>query len=145
MNYFVRFRRFALLLLSLSLCMQSMAVTSLGACHQVKALSSAAQVVGGAHAQHDARLNAKAVTHHDDQSSAHHDDAIHDMQGSDSSKTDKNRAKCAVCAGCYVCSGVLPAENLMADISKSKSAIFHEVTVPRVRNVASGLERPPRA
>lgn len=145
MNYFFRFRRFALLLLSLSLCMQAIAVTSFGACHQVKALLSASQVMVGAHAEHDARSNAAAVTHHDDQSSAHHDDAIHDTQGSDSSKTEKSRVKCAACAGCHLCSAVLQTENLMADIANSGSEIFHEFTVPRVRNVASGLERPPRA
>ena len=152
MTYFLRFRRFALLLLSLTLSTQAMAVVSFGACHQVKALLSATQVVVaasakakvGAHAEHHFGASTTAAAHHEHDSAAHHDAAPHDTESSDSSNGDGTRAKCAACAGCHLGCAVLSADNAAADIPKSGSTAFLEFTVPRVRNVASGLDRPPR-
>lgn len=145
MTYSLRFRRFALLLLSLTLSTQAMAVVSFGACHQVKALLSAAHLTVGTDAEQYAQPNTVAVTHHSHDRNTHHGDAAHDSESSDSSKTEKSRVKCAACAGCHLCSAVLPAENVVADIPKTGLTAFPEFTVPRVRNVATGLERPPRA
>jgi len=149
MTYFLRFRRFALLLLSLTLSTQAMAVLSFGACHQVKALLSATQVVVAASvvtsADDHSGLSTTAATLHKQDSTAHHDTAPHDTESSDSSNGDSSRVKCAACAGCHLGSAVLPTDIVVADIPKSESTSFLEFTVPRVRNVASGLDRPPRA
>ena len=147
MTYFIRFRRFALLLLSLTLSTQAMAVVSFGACHQVKALLSATQVavVSVALASHHFGLSSTAATHHEHDSSSQQGAASHDTESSDSSNGDSSRVKCAACAGCHLVSAVLPAENVVADIPKAGSTSFLEFIVPRARNVASGLDRPPRA
>ena len=142
MTYFLRFRRFALLLLSLSLSTQAMAVTSIGACHQEKALLFATQLTTPAHAEHHSRSNA---THHQHDSNLHHGDTAHDQEPNHSSRTDISGIKCAVCAGCHLCNVVLPAEIEVADIPNTGPTVFLELTFPRVRSVASDLERPPRA
>jgi len=145
MTYFLRFRRFALLLLSLTLSTQAMAVVSFGACHQVKALLSATQLTAGSHAEHHSIATTVAVTHHKHDSNAYHVSAAYDDEANDKSTTESNRVKCAACAGCHLCSAVLLADHVGADIPKSESTSLLAFTVPRVRNVASGLDRPPRA
>ena len=151
MTYFLRFRRFALLLLSLTLSTQAMAVISFGACHQVKALLSATQSAAparatvSAHAEHHSGSSTTAATHHKHDGNAHPDAVPHGTESSDSSNGDSGRVKCAACAACHLCSAVLPMENVVADIPKTGSTSFFEFTVPRVRNVANGLDRPPRA
>lgn len=145
MTYFLKFRRVALLLLSLTLSTQALAVVSFGACHQVKALLSATQLTAGAHAEHHSSATTIAVTYHKHDSDAHRVNVAHDDEANDSSTTESNRVKCAACAGCHLCSAVLPADQVGADIPKSGSTSFVAFAVPRVRNVASGLDRPPRA
>ena len=145
MMFFHRFRRFALLCLSLTLSTQAMAVASFGACHTVKAVLSATQLAAYTHLEHEARLNAPAASVHNHGSDAHQDGAASESQSSDSSTSEKGRVKCPACAGCHLFNVVLPAESAVADIPKAESAAFAEFIVPRVRNVASGLERPPRA
>ena len=153
MTYFLQFRRFVLLLLSLTLSTQAMAVMSFGACHQVKALLSATRVVVAApatvkvdaHAEHHSGLLSIAAMHHQHDGNAHHGVAFHDTESSDSSNVDSSRVKCAACAGCHLGIAVLPAKIVVADIAKTESTSFLAFTVPRVRNVASGLDRPPRA
>lgn len=145
MTYLLRFRRFALLLLSLSLTTQAMAAASFASCHRVQALLSATQLTASAPDQHRSRSISAAVTHHQHGSFAHHGDTAHDLESSHGSKSEKSRVKCAACAACLLCSVVLPTENGLADVPKAASTSFLEFTVPRVRNVASGLERPPRA
>ena len=153
MTYFLRFRRFALLLLSLTLSTQVMAVISFGACHQVKALLSATQpavaapakATVSAHAEHHFGVLTTAATPHKHDRNAHHGTAPHDAESSDNSNGDSSRIKCSACAACHLCNAVLPTESVVADIPKTELMSFFEFTVPRVRNVASGLDRPPRA
>jgi hypothetical protein len=145
MMYFLRFRRFALLLLSLTLSVQAMAVTSFGACHRVKALLSTTPLTVYAHAQHPSGSSVTTTEDRVNHGHAHHGNAAHDTESNDTSSAENIRVKCAACAGCHLCSAVLLAENVLADIPKTGLTVFMEFTVPRVRNVASGLDRPPRA
>lgn len=145
MTYFLRFRRFALLLLSLTLSAQAMAVASFGACHRVTAALSATHLGADTHTEHAVHANMVVATDQKHDSHSHHGDASHEPDSNDSSKNEKSRVKCAACAGCHLLGAVLPAEHAVAEILKSESTHFLEFTVPRVRNVASGLERPPRA
>ena len=144
MTYFLRFRRFALLLLGLTLGTQAMAVASLGACHQVKALS-AMQLTVGSHADQQSVADAVDMPHHRHDSHAHHGAAAHDTESNGNPGDVGSRVKCAACAGCHLCSVVLPAENVLADVLTTGSTAFPESAVARARNIASGLERPPRA
>jgi hypothetical protein len=119
-----------------------MAVASFGACHQTKAFAAA-------------QANRTAAHQHHDVASAHSDaEHIHDKHAavsalgnnsSDPTTQDGSRVKCASCAACHLCSALLSAETDVVDIPTGGSVAFPESEVPRIRNVASGLERPPRA
>ena len=117
-----------------------MAVASFGGCHQVKAFAQAN--VAASHRQHG-----DAITHPNvEQRHGKHGTAS--LPGDDAgngSTQDGSRVKCASCAACHLCSVVLNTETVLADIPTDGSVSFPESDVPRVRNVASGLERPPRA
>ncbi len=142
MNHFRQFRRFLLLLLGLTLSVQSMAVASLGACHKAKAFASQQVKVAATHGHHgDVPANHAAKHDHGKHSAV----TPHDGDPEDRSTQDGNRVKCAACAACHLCSVVLPTETAAAYIPTDESVLFPESTVPRVRNVANGLERPPRA
>lgn len=143
MNVSRQFRRALLLLLSLTLSMQAMAVASFGECHRVKALAAlAATVTSTTHTQHgDASAHRDAATGHDKHQSA----VAQNNDAGDLPAQDNNRIKCAACAGCHLCSALLSDATVGADVPAAESASFPESAVPRVRNVANGLERPPRA
>jgi hypothetical protein len=143
MNVSRQFRRALLLLLSLTLSMQAMAVASFGECHRVKALAAlAATVTSTTHTQHgDASAHHDAATGH----GKHRPAATHNNDTGERTTQDDSRIKCAACAGCHLCSAVLTDARVVADIPAAESALFPESIVPRVRNVANGLERPPRA
>lgn len=138
-----QFRRALFLLLSLTISAQSMAVASLGSCHQVKALAFAqASPISLTHAHHG-----EASAHHeaDHGHGKHIAAAANDNDAGDRPLNVGSRVKCAACAACHVCSVVLTTQTVLADIPADGSVSFPEPAVPRVRNVASGLERPPRA
>lgn len=143
MKHLHHFRRFLFLLLSLTLTAQSMAVASLGACHKAKALAllSAQVNVSASHRHHD------DVTAHAVSELSHNKHGAITTHGpdSDDSTQDGSRVKCAACAACHLCSVMLTNEATTADTPMGGPASFPESIVPRVRNVASGLERPPRA
>ncbi len=143
MNVSRQFRRALLLLLSLTLSMQAMAVASFGECHRAKALAAlAATVASTPHTQHgDATAHYDATTGHD----KHQPAATHNNDTGDRPAHDGSRVKCAACAGCHLFSVLLIDASVVADIPVAESASFPESEVPRVRNVANGLERPPRA
>ena len=142
MNYFRRFRRFLLLLLSLTLSAQAMAVASFGACHQAKALALSQANVATSHGHHgDASAHPDTEHGHDNHGVA----VAHDEDAGDRPTQDGSRVKCAACAACHLCSVVLTTETIIADIPVGGSVSFPESAVPRVRNVANCLERPPRA
>ncbi len=144
MNFFCQFRRLLFLLLSLTLSAQSMAVASLGACHKVKALAllSAQVSVSASHRSHGDVATQHGSAHvHGKQGAV----AAHSGDSEDRSTQDGGRVKCVACAACHAFSVVLPTETALADIPVSGSVSFPESASPRVRNVANGLERPPRA
>ncbi len=143
MNISRQFRRALLLLLSLTISMQAMAVASFGECHRVKALAAlAATVTSTTHTQRGVSLaHHDAATGHGE----HQSTAAHNNDTGDGSTQDDTRSKCAACAGCHLCSAVLSDATVVADIPAAESASFPESAVSRVRNVANGLERPPRA
>lgn len=142
MNVFRQFRRCLFLLLSLTLGVQAMAVASFGECHQAKALASVAATVATTHGQHS-----DAVAHHTAEAGheKHGAAAAQNFDIDNQSTQDSSRIKCAACAGCHLCSVILISAMVLADIPVAELASFPESTVPRLRNVANGLERPPRA
>ena len=143
----LKIRRFAFLLLSFTLSTQSMAVASFGACHQVKAALVASLTAGAAPHQHSGGQASAILEHHSHQQSAQPDEGHHAQHaglGGESS-ADGDRVKCAACAGCHLCSVVLTNPDVSVDIPALGSTSFPDLSVSRVRNVASGLERPPRA
>ena len=137
-----QFRRFLLLLLSLTLSVQAMAVASLGECHRVKAVASLQASLAPMRAHHG-----EASAHRDaDHGHGKHGAAVaQDNDAGDRPTQEASRVKCAACAACHLCSVVPTTPTVLADIPAGGSVLFPESTVPRVRNVASGLERPPRA
>ena len=143
MNHVRSFRRLLLLLLSLTLSVQAMAVASLGACHQAKPFASTRMKVAVTHGHHG-DVSAHHAAKHDD--GKHGAVTAHSGDSQDrSTQDDGSRVKCAACAACHLCSVVLLTDTALAYFPTSESASFAESTVPRVRNVASSLERPPRA
>jgi hypothetical protein len=142
MNFFRHFRRPLLLLLSLTFSMQAMAVASLGACHRAKALASAEVSVTSSHQSHGdmSAHHAGKRTHGDDGANA-----ATGGHSQDNPSQDASRVKCAACAACHLCNVVLTTATINVDIPAVESTFFPESSVPRVRNVANGLERPPRA
>ena len=142
MSFFRQFRRPLLLLLSLTFSMQAMAVASLGACHRAKALVSAETNVTSPHKSHS-----DMAAHHASERS-HGVDGANAATGGhskDNPSQDASRVKCAACAACHLCNVVLTTATIDVDIPAVEPTFFPESSVPRVRNVASGLERPPRA
>lgn len=144
MRSFRQFRRFLLLLLSLTLSAQSMAVTSLGACHNLRTLGALSSQVAVANSHH----HESAASLHGGPLGKHGHESVADAHGGDTQNRavqDGGRSACAACAACHLCTVVLPSSPLVVDIPVDGAASFPESAVPRVRNVASGLERPPRA
>jgi hypothetical protein len=141
MSYFFRFRRYILLLLSLTLSAQAMALASLGACHRMKALVAIEQVVLAM--PHHGSSNA----HHHADSAAHDASSTHDADSgaSGTGSGDDKRVSCAACAVCHLASAIPSTLTVAADIPVAGSSSFPRMDVPCARNVASGLERPPRA
>lgn len=139
-----RFRRFIFLLLSLTLSAQAMAVASMGACHRMNSLTKSHRIAASAHD------HAAAAGHH---LHAHGGEtAVPDsngVQAADSGGTstsgDNGRGSCAACAACHVASAILNSELDLIDIPRCGSVMFPALEVARLRPVASGLERPPRA
>ena len=133
MTYFHPFRRCILLLLSLTLSTQALAVASMGACHRMKALTAVHQMVAPTAHQHAS-------------AAAHHDGSMHHAGDHGKAPTgDDTRVSCAACAACHLCSIILNNVTVAADVPVEASTRFPNIEVPRARNVASGLERPPRA
>lgn len=133
MTYLFRFRRCILLLLSLTLSAQAMAVASLGVCHRMQALAAAHRV-------------AAPVAHHHADSVAHEHGSMHHADPSNTAPaSDDTRVGCAACAVCHLASAMPGALTVAADIPVAGSTRFPLIDIARVRNVASGLERPPRA
>lgn len=142
MNSLRQFRRFLLLLLSLTLSVQAMAVASLGECHRVKALASVQASLAAKHSHHgDASAHLDTDHGHGKRGAA----TTQSNDAGDRPAQDGSRVKCAACAACHLCSVVPTTPTVLADIPAGGSVLFPESTVPRVRNVANGLERPPRA
>ena len=139
MNYFRQFRRFLLLLLGVTLSVQSMAVASFGACHKTRTLDAGRVPIAAAHNSHG-----DPTAGHDDHGK-HVAANAHSGDSEDRPVQDGSRVKCAACAACHLCGAVLTAEPVVADIPTAGSTSFPDSVVPRVRNVANGLERPPRA
>ena len=133
MKFLIPFRRCILLLLSVTLSMQVMAAASFGSCHRVKALIEVNQA------------DAPPAHHHAD-STAHHDGSMHHADSSDKAPaSDDARVSCAACAACHLSSVIANGVNVTAAVPIAGATIFPDTEVARVRNVASGLERPPRA
>ena len=129
----LQFRRCTLLLLSLTLSAQAMAVASLGSCHRMKAMMALHQMV-------------TPDAHHHADSAEHHDGSMHHADGNGKAPTnDDARGGCAACAACHLSSVILNTEHPVADVPLPGGTTFPHTDVPRARNVASGLERPPRA
>jgi hypothetical protein len=145
MANFFRFRRFIFLLLSLTLGAQAMAVVSMGACHRMKSLTALPHV-----AMASAHDHSDSATHHMyaqiGEKMAHRSGAAHDTEsGGTAPSGDDSRVSCAACAACHLSSVILNTEIELTDIPGSGAAAFPDAEVPRTSNVASGLERPPRA
>jgi len=142
MNLFRQFRRCLLLLLSLTLSAQAMAVASFGACHRAKPLASVEMSVSASRQHHGDSVAHQAG----ERNNGHHSaDSVANGYPKDGGPQDASRVKCAACAACHLCSVVLTNETVAVDIPAGESTSFPQVAVPRVRNVANGLERPPRA
>ena len=142
MKFLIPFRRCILLLLSVTLSMQVMAAASFGACHRVKALIEVQEV----HKVHKAHEVAAPPAHHHADSTAHHDGSMHHADSSDKlPASDDARVSCAACAACHLSSVIANGVNVTAAVPVAGAASFPDTEVARVRNVASGLERPPRA
>jgi hypothetical protein len=145
MANFFRFRRFIFLLLSLTLSAQAMAVASMGACHRMKSLAMLQHVAMAS--EHD---HPDSATHHMDaqigDKAAHHGGAMHHTEpGGTAPSGDDSRVSCAACAACHLSSVILNTELELTDIPVSGATTFPDAEVARMSNVASGLERPPRA
>ena len=139
MKFLIPFRRCILLLLSVTLSMQLMAAASFGACHRVKALIEVQEV-------HKAHEVAAPPAHHHADSTAHHDGSMHHADSSDKAPAgDNTRVSCAACAACHLFSVIGNGVNVTTALPVAGAASFPDTEVARVRNVASGLERPPRA
>ena len=133
MLHSIKFCRFIVLLLSLTLSAQAMAVASLGSCHRMKALTAVHQV-------------SEPTPHHHADSEAHHDGSMHHAESSGKAPaSDDTRGSCAACAACHMSSVITSSVIVLAYIPIRGATIFPDMEVPRARNVASGLERPPRA
>ena len=131
MTHLLSFRRFILLLLSFTLCTQAMAVASLGACHRMRALTATAQV-------------AEEARHAHADLSAHHDGSMHHQESrGNGPSSDDARGSCAACASCHLSSIIVGTVIVAADIPAADATVFQDAEIARVRNVASGLERPP--
>lgn len=141
MNSLRQFRIYLWLFLSLTLSVQAMAVASLGECHQAKALASVQANLASTHKHH---WEAPAHHHAEHGHGNHGAAVVHDNDAGDRPTQDGSQVKCSACAACHLCSGVLTTQTVLADIPATGSVSFPESTAPRVRNVASGLERPPR-
>ena len=128
-----KFCRVIFLLLSFTLSSQAMAVASLGSCHRMKALIAVHEAT-----QPTAHLHADLAVHHD--GSAHHTDS-----NGKAPATDDTRVSCAACAACHMSSAIFSRVIVSADIPVAGTMFFPDTEVPRARNIASGLERPPRA
>lgn len=133
MLHSIKLCRFIVLLLSLTLSAQAMAVASLGSCHRMKALTAVHQV-------------SESTPHHHADSEAPHDGLMHHAESSGKAPaSDYTRVSCAACASCHLSIVIPNSVVVSADIPVVGATIFPAKKVPRVRNVASGLERPPRA
>ena len=133
MIYLSQFRRCFLLLLSLTLSAQAMAVASVGACHRMKALTAVHQA-------------AEPTAHHHADAAAHDDGSMHHADATGKSPaSDDTRLSCAACAACHLCAVMPNVEIALTDNPIASAAIFLDTDVARARNVASGLDRPPRA
>ena len=116
-----------------------MAAASFGSCHRVKALIEVQEV-------HKAHEVAVPPTHHHADSTAHHDGSMHHADSSDKALAgDNTRVSCAACAACHLFSVIGNGVNVTTALPVAGAASFPDTEVARVRNVASGLERPPRA
>jgi hypothetical protein len=135
MHFSTKFCRIILLLLSLTLSAQAMAVASFGACHRMKALALIAV--------HHVTL---PTSHHHVDSAAHDGAAMHHAESSSTVPADDgSRVSCAACAACHVSSFILNDDSVTAHIPVASPTVFQDNEVARARNVASGLDRPPRA
>jgi hypothetical protein len=136
------------LLLSITLGAQAFAVSSFKSCHQrlrvMVVLSVSHDTDGSAHKHHHGKVTVATP-----------ESAATDPLGSDADQTapkaptkqvtDNDRTTCAACAGCaHATALVYHVSNEIALIAATKTT-FLPIELPRVRNVASGLERPPRA
>ena len=111
-----------------------MAVASLGACHRIKALAAVHQLAAPT-AHHDADSAA-----HDHESMQHHADST-----GKSPASDDTRLSCAACAACHLCAVIPNVAIALTDIPIASATDFLDTDVALARNVASGLDRPPRA
>jgi len=135
MHFSSKFCRVILLLLSLTLSAQAMAVASFGACHRTKALALISVY----------QVTLPTADHHVD-SAAHHGAPMHHADSSSKAPADDGkRLSCAACAACHLSSFILNGDSVAVDIPVAPATVFPNSELARARNVASGLERPPRA
>jgi len=103
-----------------------------------------AMATGSAHAHPNAAMHHMQASH--GETAAPHSDVAHSTHSGDKPpSSDNSRDSCAACAACHVANAILNSELDLIDIPKSGTATFPVVEVSRLRQVASGLERPPRA
>jgi ferredoxin len=136
------------LLLSITLGTQAFAVSSFKSCHERLRLMAALSV------SHETD-NSTDQHHHGNFVAAKHQSAVTNQTRGDAHQaalkapakqvTDKDRTTCAACAGCaHAVALVYRVSDEIAPIAAA-STTFLPTDLARARNVASGLERPPRA
>lgn len=133
MNFLFRFRQCIFLLLSFTLSAQAMAVISLGACHRAKVMTTV-------------QASAPSGAHHHAEAAAHPHTSMHHADSTGKAPVaDDARQSCAACAACHMASIIPNDVMILLGPLVATAAIFPNTDVPRARNVANGLERPPRA
>ena len=136
------------LLLSITLGAQAFAVSSFKSCHQrlrvMAAPTMSHHADGSAHQHHHG--NVMVATPESAATDPFSIDADQMVPVAQSKQvTDKDRTACAVCVGCaHATALVYYFSNEISSFVALKTT-FLPIDLPRVRNVASGLERPPRA
>lgn len=125
--------------LSLTLAVQAFAVGSLKSCHQKMRLTTAASMhQQDAISSHDRHGDMASVQLSGDSTQDRRSVPVKKVIASD-------RAACAACAGCSHAVALIPTFNIeIAPVEMSTLSFLPEY-LSRVRNVANGLERPPRA
>jgi hypothetical protein len=119
-------------LLCLALVGQTTAFVRLGLCH-------GAAVSGMVAMSNDIAASARSHDH------ASHEHEHHGARQDRASNSDEDGMKCPVCASCCHFSALAGSTIGAAPNFEPAASAFSFLFVPRIRNVADGLERPPRS